>query len=150
MNEEAARRGRIQSRQTKHKPRWDYKCTDCGLLVEMDFNEATFVGQCDSVECEFETRLFKKVFRAPTIKPMMHEHFNSAVGKPISDMRKFKSELSRQSDEQSEQRGMDIKYAPLEYGDHQAFKATGEGIYESNVIRSRKGEVLLPEIKGEV
>lgn len=150
MTPEAERRGRIQNRQTKHKPRYDYKCTDCGLLVERDFNESTFIAQCDSMECEFETRLFKKVFRAPTIKPMMHEHFNQSVGRPISDMGKYKEVLKKESDRQSEERGMEVRYAPLEYGDHQAAGATGEGIYESNVIRSRKGEALLPEIPGEV
>lgn len=148
--EEADKRHRIQSRQTKHKPKYDYKCTECGIRVERDFNEATFVAQCDSVECEFETRLFKKVFSKPFIKPMLHSHFNQSVGREISDMGQYKEVLKRQTDYANETTGIEHNFQPLEYGDHQAFGATGEGIYESNVIRSRKGEDLLPEIPGEV
>lgn len=150
MTREPDKTDRLRRRQTKHKPRWDYRCTECGILTERDFNEATFVGECDSVECEFEVRLFKKVFSKPFVKPMMHEHFNSAVGKPISDMGQFKEELKRASEAASIDTNMPHDFQPLEYGDHQAFKATGEGIYESNVTRSRNGDPLLPEIKGEV
>ena len=137
---------RPELKQTKHKPKYDYR-GDCEHYVERDFREATFVGRCDVCE---ETRLFSRVFSAPFVKPMMHEHYNNAVGKPISDMGQFKEELKKSSEAAWKHSGIEHDFQPREMGDHEGIGATGEGVYESNKVRSRKGEVLLPEIPGQV
>lgn len=137
-----------RNRQTKFLPRYDYKCVECGARVEREFREATFIAKCGSSQCQDSTAMFKRVFSRPNIKPMMHEHFNSSVGRPISDMNQYREVLKRTSDEMSEHADIEHNFQPLEYGDHQAFGATGEGIYESNVTRSREGNEILPLIDG--
>jgi hypothetical protein len=77
---------------------------------------------------------------------MMHEHFNHTLGKPVSDMNQFTRELRVAGEAAEERTGIPHRYAPVEYGDAAAVGATGEGIYESNVERSRRGEPLLPTI----
>lgn len=110
------------ARQTKHKPQYDYRCEDCGSIVTRDFREATFIAQCASMQCDDATRMFKRTYTsAPAYRQGdIDAHFNQALGKPISSMRQFRSELSRASDDASAHTGIDHKYAPVEYGDKQA------------------------------
>lgn len=50
-------------------------------------------------------------FSAP---PMMHEHYNPTVGKVVSDMKQFRSDLSRASDEATAKTGIPHKYEPVD------------------------------------
>jgi len=127
--------------------RYDYKCVECSHVHEEDFRESMFLKPCESCD---KVTMHKRVFHMPAIKPMMHEHFNQSVGKPISDMHQYREVLKRTSDEHANELGMDVNYQPIDMGDPESMKATGEGIYESNVTRSREGNPLLREIPGEV
>lgn len=124
---------------------YEYKCPECGgrRKSHQRGNKLMFKQPCD---CGYEG-FFKRVFGF-ALKPIMHEHFNHTVGKPISDMKQMRSELDRASDEATRQTGIEHRFRPVEYGDAAAVGATAEGIHEANVIRSRNGDPLLPEIKG--
>lgn len=106
-----------------------------------------YLARCEMCD---EVGMHKRVWHAPYIKPMMHEHFNHSVGRSISDMRQYKEVLKRTSDEHAQALGLDVNYQPVDMGDAQSVKATGEGIYESNKLRDKRGEQLLREIPGEV
>lgn len=121
---------------------YEYKCPVCGTrAVSGDRSNrlATFCLTCEGM-VEYR-RVFS--FSAPQV---MHEHFNRTVGKPISDMKQFARELSKQSDLATERTGIEHRYVPVEAGDAAAVGATNEGIAESNRVRASRGEPLLPEI----
>lgn len=77
----------------------------------------------------------------------MQEHFNNAVGAPVSDMGRFKALLRQRSDEATERTGIEHRFVPVDMHDSQAVGATNEGIHETNIKRSRIGAPLLPEVK---
>lgn len=127
-------------------PTYEYKCVNCGARrVTATHSSGELIFRQDCPSCGVTSRA-KRVFSF-AFKPIMHEHFNHTIGRPISDMKQFRSELDRASDEASRTTGIEHRYKPVEWGDAAAVGATNEGIHESNVIRSRNGEPLLPEIK---
>lgn len=79
-------------------------------------------------------------------KQPMQPHWNNTLGRGVSGMREFNDGLKRASDEATARTGIPHNYQPVEWGDKQALGVTGEGIAESNAIRSKRGEPLLPEL----
>lgn len=124
---------------------YEYKCLDCDNHVTSQTRGDKLEAWCPHCPDD-KLHWFQRVWSI-SVKPMMHEHFNHTLGKPIGDMNRFATELRIAGEKAEEQTGIPHRYAPLEYGDHEAFGATGEGIYESNVDRSRRGEPLLPLIE---
>lgn len=133
----------------KSLKRYDYRCIECGWVHEEEFRETMFLKPCEGA-CDGEVSMHKRLYTAFYHKPMMPDHFNHAVGAPISSMRQFKDRLNQKSDEHANELGMDVNYQPVDMGDPASVQATGEKIYETNVKRSRDGDPLLREIKGEV
>lgn len=134
-------------------PIYEYKCPDCGYR-EMSYERgdvlhirrpAQPVRGC--LRCGQYDKPFKRVFGFSS-PAMLHDHFNNTLGRGVSGMRDFREGLKIASDRATMETGIEHNYKPLEWGDHKAFGATAEGIHESNVIRSRKGLPILPEIKG--
>lgn len=123
-------------------PIYEYRCPECATRVTSTSRANTLPGPCHA--CAFPGPL-RRVFSF-AFKPIMHSHFNNTVGKPISDIKQFRSELSRKSDEATEQTGIPHNFQPIEAGDHAALGATNEGIGESNVRRRERGESLLPDV----
>lgn len=123
-------------------PLYTYRCPECRSTVTSTSRGNTLDVIC---ACCGAQSTHRRVFGF-NMKPMMHEHFNRTVGKPISDMRQFERELKKQSDLATETTGVEHRYVPVEAGDHAAVGATSEGIDESNRIRSMRGEPLLPVI----
>lgn len=122
---------------------YHYRCSICG-------EEAVSTRRGDRLHrvcagCG-STEPLRRVFGF-SLKPAMAEHFNNAVGKPVSSMRQFSDELKRQSDQASMETGIEHRYVPIEPGDHETAGATNQGIHERNVARSKRGDPLLPEIK---
>lgn len=124
-------------------PVYEYKCNTCGARALSEIRGDTLRGFCPTCDIEIDAQRVWDF--AP--KPIMHEHFNNTIGKPISDYNRFKSELKDAGERAEEETGIPHRYAPIEAGDHEAYGATGEGIYESNVVRSRIGAPLLPAIE---
>jgi len=130
---------------------YEYKCVGsprygregCGVRATSTTRADRLAGYCDNCR---QDGVWQRVWSV-VVKPMMHDHWNSTIGAPVSDFNKFKTELRIKGEIAEEQTGIPHKYAPLEYGDHDAFGATGDGIYESNVKRSRRGAPLLPLIE---
>jgi len=118
---------------------YEYRCPKCRALTTSTHRGDRLHEPCGACG---HSPLHRKFSVA--VKPMMHEHFNKAVGKPISSMRQFKDELKAASEKATEETGIPHNYVPVEYGDREAFGATGEGIYERNVRRSKVGLPPLP------
>lgn len=122
---------------------YEYKCLNCETRRTSDVRGDKVFLNCD--QCGYGV-VHQRVWSV-AVKPMMHAHLNSTTGTVVSDFNQFKTELRIKGEIAEERTGIPHKYEPLEYGDHAAFGATGEGIYESNVERSRRGEPLLPLIE---
>jgi len=58
----------------------------------------------------------------------MPEHFNVAVGRPVSSSKQFADELKRKSEEASLRTGMDHNFVPVDVTDMKAVGATDEGL----------------------
>lgn len=121
---------------------YEYKCPQCHWPRTATQRGDRLDASCTA--CGYIGPLHR-VFSI-SVKPVMQEHFNTTLGKPVSDMKRFTAELRAAGEQAEEQTGIPHRYAPVEYGDAAAVGATAEGIYESNVVRSRRGDPLLPAI----
>lgn len=115
-------------------PRYDYRCTECGEVHEEDFRESMFVRKCAGC---FETTMHKRVYSAFFHKPMLHEHFNHSVGQVITDYHQYDEVLKRTSDQHANELNMDVNYRRVDMGDAASVGATGEGLYEANMVREK-------------
>lgn len=122
-----------------------YQCRTCGAREESTTRGDT-IGPCGrrygDIVCPGEMRRRFQV----SMPFVMQEHFNSAVGGPISDQKQFESELRKKSDLASQHTGMEHKYVPVDMNDKKGLGVDGRGIDESNRIRSRIGAPMLPDI----
>lgn len=124
-------------------PVYEYKCNTCDARALSEIRGDTLRGFCPTCDLEIDAQ---RVWNfAP--KPIMHEHFNNTLGRPISDYKRFSTELRIEGEKAEEKTGIPCRYAAIEPGDHEAYGATGEGIYEANRARSMRGDPLLPAIE---
>lgn len=112
-----------------------YRCDSCRVNVDST-RRGDDLGICPS--CNSGT--LKRRWQV-SMQPGMEEHFNHTVGKPISSMTQFKSELARKSEEYSERTGIPSDFQPREWGE---MGATGEGLDATNKVRVDSG---LPALK---
>lgn len=111
---------------------YHYRCRGCGAeaLVE---HRADTLGECAG--CEGELRRVWSV----NVAPVMHEHWNTTVQKPISSMRQFETELRRASDEATARTGIEHRFAPVDPTDRKALGVTSEGMDTTNRARVAAG-----------
>lgn len=124
-------------------PVYEYKCPECQTRATLPHRANRFTVDCAGCGT---MREYKRVFSFSSPE-MMHQHFNVTVGKPISDMAQFKSELARASEAAEARTGIPCNYQPIDMADTAAVGATSEGIHESNLTREKQGAPLLPVIK---
>lgn len=118
---------------------YSYVCGQCGVEVE----SAIFAGigktHPDS-SCPLCGGLLWRAASSPAVlRTGFDTHFNVAVGKEVHSDREFRSELSRLSDERSEQLGMDHKFVPVDLNDRAACGATDEGLDKTAKMRRDTG-----------
>jgi hypothetical protein len=124
-----------------------YKCRTCGLEVDY-FQPMDTLGPCTTaittdsgtLKCPGELRRLFVV----NMEPVMQEHFNATVNKPISSNRQFDDELRRQSERVSLYQGSEARFERVDPTDKAALGVTDQGIDESNRIRAKQG---LPTFK---
>lgn len=123
---------------------YEYKCPVCDYRVTTNKRgDTTFVLTCDG--CGVLGRQFRRVWRV-SVMPVMQEHFNNAVGKPVSSMSQMKRELRELSQRREDETGIPHNFVPCDYRDKELLGATNEGIDESNRVREKIGAPLLPEV----
>lgn len=73
------------------------------------------------------------------VKPAMQEHWNMAVGKPISNMGQMRSALAEKSEKDAERLGMPVNYQPVDWMDKETLGVTDEGleVYDRSYARER-------------
>jgi hypothetical protein len=111
-----------------------YKCRACGTT-----EDSTHRGDVLR-DCECGGRL-TRVFVVSLNKPMM-AHFNSTVGKEISDMGTFKNELKKASDDYYQRTGIESDFQPIDR--KELVIPDGKGLDKTNRDRVARG---LPALK---
>lgn len=119
---------------------YDYLCEACGL----SFADIPFVPLGEphphAEECPQCGRILIRGVATVNTGEVMQEHFNVAVGKPISSNRQFKDELKRQSELMSARTGTDHRFVPVDTRDQAAVGATDEGLDASAKVRRDAGK----------
>lgn len=112
---------------------YEYRCRSCGYTANV-VDRADSLGGCPN--CPGELRRVWSV----QIAPVMQEHFNATVQKPVSSMRQFEAELRRASDEATERTGIEHRFAPVDPTDRKALGVTSEGLAATNRHRVATGQ----------
>lgn len=130
-------------------PIYEYKCGGCdqkyalNTTIADDRSRAHYEGspclKCedDSFDAMPRTKgWLVRVYSFARI-PGMEEHWNHAVGQPISSMGQFRSELAKKSDEMAERLGMPVNFQPVDWQDKETFGVTEEGrkVYDHSMSR---------------
>lgn len=108
-----------------------YRCRGCGLSIDVPDYRAADFGDCP--DC---TGILKRDYSSIQLAPVMQEHFNPSVGKPISDRRKFDDELKRASEAAWERTGIPHNFVQVEGKDAQ--QAAGVTDDEVKAIKRMK------------
>lgn len=126
-------------------PTYEYKCDKCGVRAEVvdEINgtkrEDWDAGKIDHIrEVDTPCGTMKRVFSFST-PPVMQEHYNAAVGKPISSMRQFKDELKRSSDALEDRTGVPHDLQPVDVSDKQALGVDDAGLAATHDARVKAG-----------
>ena len=119
---------------------YEYRCQLCGHIETSDeraddLRHRSHVKRGEVLVC---SGLLRRVW-AVNFAPVMQEHFNSTVQRPISSMRQFEQELRRASDEASERTGIDHRFAPVDPTDRKALGVTSDGLEATNRTRQANG-----------
>lgn len=118
---------------------YEYMCRTCGNIAYRTTPRDT-AGRCPMCPTGELRRKFS-VF----VMPVMQEHFNHTVNRPISDMGQFKRALHEEGERYTEKTGMPTDYQPVdrnEYGT--VLGMTEEGLDSTNRQRVARG---LPAVK---
>lgn len=97
-------------------PIYEYQCRNCGV-VEADLAPMEASSRLAGLGCvQCGVGRLKRLF-AFHPAPVMHEHFNHSVGRPISSMRQFKDELARMNDWNTARTGIPHQAEPCSLAD---------------------------------
>lgn len=115
---------------------YEYKCPTCKQILQT----ARHRGDRLNIECPYcgSHDPARRVFSFAMQRPMQ-EHWNKSVNKPIRDMKQYKRELARKSDEASEYAGIEHRFEPIDPEDTKALGVTAEGLDYTNRARVAQG-----------
>ena len=117
-------------------PVYSYRCGSCESLGEK-WQHHTDDHLLTCPECGVDA--LKRVFSFK-MQPIMHEHFNHTVGKPISDRKQFQRELDHAADKETERTGRQVNYVPVDMNDREGLRVTDEGMDSTLRRKTKTGE----------
>jgi hypothetical protein len=118
-------------------PEYQYKCESCRVVFTT--LSRTEIPPCPV--CGYKSQRDYSTFQA---RPSMPEHFNHAIGRPVTNMRDLRDALKRQSDEASERNGIEHNLEFMtraEMADPSAHGVTGEGLESQQKAWRDMGQV---------
>lgn len=118
-----------------------YICKQCGEAAESESpigREPVRPTRCFWCGSDGFRRDYSGVALA---RPMM-AHYNATVGKEVSDMKGFKDDLKRKSEEATLRTGIEHNYEPIDYSDFKPVieKSEGQGLEVTNRARHAEGK----------
>lgn len=98
---------------------YEYRCSECGNTDTItDDRDGPLKARADAglITCTCTPdAVYRRRFSFST-PPMMHEHYNYTVGRPISSMRQFRDELKRASEEHTLRTGgVPADFQPIDH-----------------------------------
>lgn len=122
-------------------PLYQYKCRACGGTVDKFLHHDDPTRNLPlPCRCQPGAEL-RRVFSL-AFTPVLHNHFNAAVGKEVSSMRGFKDDLKRASERQEAATGNPTNYVPLspaEMKDARSLGVTDEGMKATHDAQVAQG-----------
>lgn len=119
-------------------PNYGYICEGCSAEYESDSSVPIGVAH-PTAHCPACQGELRRMASMPAFRKGMDGHYNHTVGKYVSSMGDFKSELHRASDEASAKTGMDHKFEPCDTSDPAANGVTDEGLDSTRSMRRKMG-----------
>lgn len=125
---------------------YEYKCPECdqryltqyrGDRLDL-FQVNTSEAMRHDRTCTYNGKMVR-VFSF-SVAPMMQEHWNATVNKPIRSQQQFKDELKRMGEAASEYDGFEHDYQPVDPEDTKALGVTAEGLDATNRVRVKEGK----------
>lgn len=111
-------------------PKYAYRCDGCGNAVESNVRG-------DRIPCECGLTASRRfVFQ---LASPFREHWNSAVGRFVSNRVDFEDQLKRTSEEQSVKTGMPVDIQPIDLQDRAACGITDAEVEEVKEARAKAG-----------
>jgi len=115
-------------------PEYEYKCESCGFVHTIhdavDGDMKTIFDKGESMHSGPEggwCGYMKRVFSFH-MAPVMQEHMNVTIGKPISDMKQFQRELRQAGDQLEERTGIPHDFQPCDLTDKDALGVDDTGL----------------------
>ncbi len=122
-------------------PTYQFDCTACDQLLEVV--RPMSIGAPESVICpDCLARITRRVFHVAVQTPFA-EHYNHTVGKRVSSMKQFRSDLVRASEHAEERTGIPHRFVPVDGADAAAATgadANGAGMDATNRRLVSRGE----------
>lgn len=126
-----------------------FKCTVCGAPEDViaDYETAcTYIGEpcfhCDGV--------LKRDYSSVQLAPVMQEHYNTAVGKPISDRRQMDRELHIASELATERTGIQHRFAQVDGSEAAQTSGIDPDLQEAIRRAKKEGRALQREYARDV
>jgi hypothetical protein len=125
---------------------YEYKCPECDQryltefrgdrlnLWQVNFSAALKHDRA----CDYNGEMLR-VFSFSVV-PMLQEHWNASLNKPITSDRHFREELKRASEEAFLYDGFDHDYQPVDSEDTKSLGVTAEGLDHTNRARVAEGK----------
>lgn len=126
---------------------YEYKCPECDqryltqhVRADRLYRTEMPTSACinHDTACSYDGP-FVRVFSF-SVKPMMQEHWNATVNKPIRSEQHFRDELKRMGEAASEYDGFDHDYQPVDPEDTKSLGVTAEGLDATNRVRVKEGK----------
>lgn len=122
-------------------PIYQFDCSTCDQILEVSRSMAE--GAPNLVLCpDCEGYVSKRVFNVAVMTPFQ-EHYSHTVGKRVSSMSQFKSDLVRASEHAEERTGIPHRYVPVEGCDAQeavGADPNGAGMDATHRAQVRSGQ----------
>lgn len=132
---------------------YEYRCRECGSTQLMEARGDHLAPDIHWTRVDVDGHpeggrsycrgLMRRVWSVQ-VAPVMQEHFNTTVQRPVSSMRQFERELRRASDVASEETGIEHRFAPVDPTDRKALGVTDEGLDATNRQRAARGQRPVP------
>jgi hypothetical protein len=125
---------------------YEYKCPECDQRYLTSYRgDRLNLAQVNTSEamrhdrtCTYSGQMVRVFSFA--VAPMMPEHWNSTLNKPIRSDRQFRDELKRASEAASLYDGFDHDYQPVDPEDTKSLGVTAEGLDYTNRARVAEGK----------
>lgn len=121
-------------------PIYEFRCDDGHMTSRLQPVDKRTL----TTDCSYCGMNAKRIFSLRA-QPVIHEHYNPAVGTTVTGHKDFANKLKEKSERVSAELGMEHNFVPVDYSDTKSLGVTSAGLDET----ARRGKVPVRFPKGE-